>query len=97
MADSFTQSGGTVTIVNSAAYSLGGVVDFDDWWFQGFTRRVENGLSALRRVLFVVCWSCMYSNLRKFPEVLPAFSFGIVGASRCYRRALHNSGQVPFT
>ena len=47
----------------------------------------ENGLSAFRRVLFVGV----------VPEVLPAFSFGIVGASRCYRRALHKSGQVPFT
>ena len=42
-----------MTIVNSASYNLGGVVDFDDRWFQGFTRRVENGLSALCRVLFV--------------------------------------------
>ena len=87
MFNSFTQSSGTLTIMNSSAYDFGGVVDFDDWWFQGFTRRVENGLSAFRRVLFVGV----------VPEVLPAFSFGIVGASRCYRRALHKSGQVPFT
>ena len=67
---SFTQWGGTLTVMNSSAKN-GGVVDFDDWWFQGFTRRVENGFSALTSL--VVCRSCMY--FRKFPEVLPAFSF----------------------
>ena len=66
----FTQSGGTLTVMNSSAIQ-GGVVDFDDWWFRGFTPRVENGLSALTSR--VVCRSCMY--FRKFPEVLPAFRF----------------------
>ena len=36
---SFTQLGGTLTVMNLSARE-GGVVDFDDWWFQGFTRRV---------------------------------------------------------
>ena len=89
MRDSFTQSGGTLTITSSSAEEDGGVVDFAfDMLFEDvlggskgcFGFHPLNGPRFHTLSTYIAACPSWYSNSHKLPEVLPAFSCQKVNA-----------------